>query len=85
MLGASLTQCGTPAAMWAMSPTWRTTSFPPSIPEPRVSPGRPAVVLGCSPCMVPPVIERDCAFGDDNLIGEELMALGVAGVDSDYE
>ena len=29
--------------------------------------------------------EGDGAFGDDDLVGEELMTLGVAGVGADYE
>jgi hypothetical protein len=33
----------------------------------------------------PPGDESDRAFRDDNLVGEELMAFGVAGVNADYE
>jgi hypothetical protein len=29
--------------------------------------------------------EGDCAFLNDDLVGEELMALGVAGAGADYE
>ena len=83
MFGASLTQWGMPAGMWTMSPALRMTSFPPSMAEPRVSPGRPAVVIGVLVLHGAAGDESYGAFRDDNLIGEELMALGVAGVNAD--
>ena len=47
--------------------------------------GAAGAVVGVFPLHGAACDEGDGAFGDDDLVGEELMTLGFAGADTDYE